>query len=78
MSVVTLRTPVEFGHQQNDPVRLVVGLAAPDDEGHVTALATLADFLADAGRREALLAASTPAEVARMITIYEETVDPAG
>ena len=31
----------------NDPVRLVVGLAAPDEEGHVTALSTLAEFLSD-------------------------------
>ena len=39
--------PVDFGHRTNDPVRLVVGLAAPDEEGHVTALSTLAEFLSD-------------------------------
>jgi PTS system ascorbate-specific IIA component len=71
ISLVTLVNPVEFGHRQNDPVRLVVGLAAPDDEGHVTALATLAEFLADEGRRTALLSASDPASIRQMIGDYE-------
>jgi len=38
ISLVTLAQPVAFGHKQNDPVSLVVGLAAPDEEGHVQAL----------------------------------------
>jgi PTS system ascorbate-specific IIA component len=71
ISIVTLADPVEFGHRQNDPVRLVVGLAAPDDDGHVTALATLAEFLADEGRRTGLLAASDPSSVRQMIGDYE-------
>jgi ascorbate PTS system EIIA or EIIAB component len=72
ISIVTLGHPVAFGHAQNDPVRLVVGLAAPDEEGHVTALSTLAEFLADAARLEALIAARTPDEVRRMVASFEE------
>lgn len=75
ISLVTLSGPVEFGHRQNDPVRLVVGLASPDDEGHVTALATLAEFLADEGRRDALLDATDPDAVRRMIGEYEGAVE---
>jgi len=71
ISLVTLAEPVEFGHRQNDPVDLVVGLAAPDDEGHVTALATLAEFLSDGGRSTALLAAPDPEAVRQMIGDYE-------
>lgn len=71
MSLVTLAEPVAFGHRQNDPVRLVVGLAAPDDEGHVTALATLAEFLADEGRRTTLLSATDPASIRQLIGDYE-------
>jgi PTS system ascorbate-specific IIA component len=78
MSVVTLRRPVEFGHKQNDPVRLVVGLAAPDDEGHVTALASLAEFLSDEERREALIGASSASDVVDMIRVYEEAAVQAG
>jgi PTS system ascorbate-specific IIA component len=71
MSLVTLASPIEFGHKDNDPVRLVVGLAAPDHEGHVTALATLAEYLADEGRREALMDAADAAAVRALIGTYE-------
>jgi PTS system ascorbate-specific IIA component len=71
ISLVTLLRPVPFGNRENDPVGLVIGLAAADEEGHVTALATLAEFLADQGRREALLAARTPADVLLLITAFE-------
>jgi len=77
ISLVTLATPVPFGHRQNDPVRLVIGLAAPDDEGHVNALATLAEFLSDDDRRDALLRAADPGTVRSLIAAYEEAHDPA-
>ena len=51
ISLVTLLEPVAFGHRENDPVRLVIGLAAVDEEGHITALSTLAEFLSDETRR---------------------------
>ncbi|HEX5038893.1 MAG TPA: PTS sugar transporter subunit IIA [Candidatus Limnocylindria bacterium] len=71
MSLVTLAEPVTFGHSRNDPVRLVVGLAAPDEDGHVTALSTLAEFLADEGRQQELLSAETADDVARMVRGFE-------
>jgi PTS system ascorbate-specific IIA component len=71
LSMVTLSRPVEFGHPDNDPVSLVVGLAAPEAESHVAALATLADFLSDEGRREALLAASTAEAIRAMVLAFE-------
>jgi ascorbate PTS system EIIA or EIIAB component len=79
MSLVTLARPVAFGHRANDPVSLVIGLAAPDDEGHVGALATLAEFLVDEDRRRALLDATSPAAIRALITDYEaETAGAAG
>ena len=71
LSIVTLSRPVDFGHRTNDPVRLVVGLAAPDDAGHVDALAALAEFLVDDVRREALLAARDAATVRSLIRDWE-------
>jgi ascorbate PTS system EIIA or EIIAB component len=71
MSLVTLAGPVAFGHSKNDPVRLVVGLAAPDEDGHITALSTLAEFLADEARQRELLSADTPDDVARMVRAFE-------
>ena len=71
LSLVTLATPVPFGHRHNDPVRLVIGLAAPDDEGHVSALATLAEFIADDDRRDALMRAADAGAVRSLIAAYE-------
>jgi PTS system ascorbate-specific IIA component len=71
MSLVTLAHPVEFGNKANDPVSLVIGLAAPDDEGHVGALATLAEFLVDEDRRAALQAATSTAAIRSLIADYE-------
>jgi len=68
---VTLAEPVAFGHPQNDPVRLVVGLAARDDASHVTALATLAELLSDDDRRHELEAARTADELLALVRSHE-------
>src|SRR5919107_2424795 len=73
ISLVTLLQPVAFGHRQNDPVRLVIGLAAVDEEGHITALSTLAEFLSDETRREGLITAAGAADVARMVRSFDES-----
>lgn len=46
--LVTLSTPVPFGHTQNDPVDLVFVLGAVDKKGHIEALQRLARMLGDA------------------------------
>jgi PTS system ascorbate-specific IIA component len=71
ISLVTLARPVPFGHRTNDPVTLVVGLAAPDEEGHVTALSTLAEFLSDEDSRLGLLGATDPDDVLRQVGAFE-------
>lgn len=63
MSWVRLAGPVTFGHKTNDPVTLVVALAATDAKAHTSAMAELAKVLGDASRRSALDTAATPAEL---------------
>ena len=63
MSWVRLATPVEFGHRTNDPVRLVVALAAHDSKAHQAAMAQLARVLADPEKKAALEGASSPQQV---------------
>jgi PTS system ascorbate-specific IIA component len=77
LSIIRLATPVPFGHRQNDPVRLVVGLASPDDDGHVLALATLAEFLSNPDRQASLLAAPDVAAVLGLIRRFEGERDAA-
>ena len=66
-SILTLDPPVPFGHPENDPVRLVVGLAAPDDESHIEALRQMADLLGDDTRREELIGARVVDEVMELV-----------
>ena len=45
LSLVQLKTPVNFNHPENDPVKLVIGLASPDNSSHLKALQLLSNFL---------------------------------
>ncbi|MFC6064820.1 PTS sugar transporter subunit IIA [Streptomyces ochraceiscleroticus] len=63
MSWVRLAEPVEFGHESNDPVSLVVGLAARDSGAHTEAMAALARLLGDPETERALREARTPEAV---------------
>ncbi|MDI3385317.1 PTS sugar transporter subunit IIA [Streptomyces sp. B-S-A8] len=60
MAWVRLAEPVEFGHETNDPVELVVGLAAKDASEHTAAMAALARLLGDPATAAALREAPTP------------------
>lgn len=62
LSVVTLVTPVAFGHPHNDPVRVVIGLAA-GYATHLSVVAALANVFNDTDAVEHLAAAASPGEV---------------
>ncbi|MDO5077030.1 PTS sugar transporter subunit IIA [Corynebacterium sp.] len=59
MSWVRLAEPVEFGHPKNDPVTLVVALAAKDSTEHTKAMAQLARLLSKPDTKALLDAAMT-------------------
>ena len=63
LSWVRLAEPVAFGHPTNDPVDLVVALAATDDRAHATAMAELAKVVGSQDQRAAVNTAATPAAV---------------
>ncbi|OBF27874.1 PTS sugar transporter subunit IIA [Mycobacterium sp. ACS4331] len=68
MSWVRLASPIAFGHKTNDPVTLVVALAATDSGAHNTAMADLAKVLGNPDKRAALDTAGTPAELLAVLT----------
>ena len=55
LSLVTLAEPVVFGHESNDPVRLVIGLCAVDHDSHLEMLAELSTLLSDGATVNSLL-----------------------
>jgi DNA-binding GntR family transcriptional regulator/mannitol/fructose-specific phosphotransferase system IIA component (Ntr-type) len=60
LALVTLQPSLPFGNSENDPVRLLIAIAAVDTQQHVEALKEIADVLSDPVRRKALMQASTP------------------
>lgn len=67
LSWVSLAEPVEFGSKQNDPVDLVVGLAALDHDAHLQIMSKLAGVLADEATLARLRAGTDPAEIRRAL-----------
>lgn len=61
LGFATLSEPgVSFGAGENDPVRLIITLAATDANSHIDLLGELADVLMDGERLAGMLAADTP------------------
>lgn len=63
LAVVTLARPVAFGHPHNDPVRVVLALAAASPERHLPMLAAIANAFNARDAVERIAAATTAAEV---------------
>ena len=63
MSWLRLQTPVPFGSPKNDPVSLVVALAATDAKTHLSAMKGLARVLANHDQREALEQADSEQQI---------------
>jgi PTS system ascorbate-specific IIA component len=63
LSLVTLSTPVVFGSTSNDPVSLVIGLAAVDHDSHIDLMAALSELLMSEDTVNSLLGATNESEV---------------
>lgn len=45
MSLMTLKTPVKFGNEDNDPVKIIFSLATTENEGHLEVLGELSNLI---------------------------------
>ena len=63
IAIVRLKTPVNFGNEDNDPVYFVVALAAVDQEQHIDGLRQLALVLGDDDKIIAIKEATTREEL---------------
>lgn len=73
LSWLSLAEPIEFGSAQNDPVRLVIGLAALDHDGHIQELAAIADLLQDQQSLQELLEATSPPGLRNLLAKRKDT-----
>lgn len=63
IAVVQLATPINFGNKDNDPVFLVIALAAVDNQQHIQGLAELASVLGNSENVQALKNCKTEKEL---------------
>ena len=71
LSIVTLASPVNFGHPHNDPVSVILGLAIATADEHLAAVAAVANVFNDSTAIAELAAATTAAEVQRIMGAVE-------
>lgn len=67
IGVATLKTPVEFGNEANDPVKYIFTLSAKDSSQHLSALSELAGLFEDKGFFNLLDNSNNPKEIMEYI-----------
>jgi mannitol/fructose-specific phosphotransferase system IIA component (Ntr-type) len=67
MSLITLKEPVEFGSELNDPVKLIVTLAAKDSTSHLKALSQLMNLFMEGEDLATIMKSSDKNEVLKII-----------
>lgn len=63
LSFVRLRKPVVFGHAENDPVQLVLGLSATGQDEHIALIQQLVTLLGDEPTYHLFLNSSDPDQI---------------
>lgn len=66
-SVITLEEPINFGHEKNDPVSIVICLAATDHSTHLRALSDLVNYINDDAFIQLLKESNSPEEIINYI-----------
>lgn len=76
ISWVSLAEPIAFGHAKNDPVSIVVGLAARDHDGHLKIMSVLAGVLAEPATLARLAKAPDPTTVREILRTAGQHSEP--
>lgn len=71
MNLIRLKTPVEFGADEDDPIRYVCCLSAVDHKTHLKAFFNLVNMLKNPAFKHKLDEADTPEAVEKIIEQYE-------
>jgi len=72
MSLMTLSQPVSFSDKDRHRVRLVIVLAAIDNETHLKALSQLTTLLSERANVEKIINTDSKEEVTDLITKYSK------
>ncbi|MEQ7193172.1 PTS sugar transporter subunit IIA [Enterococcus avium] len=67
LNFAVLETPVEFGKESLDPIKLIITLAAVDSTSHLDVIADLTDILIDEELLEKILSVDTSEELYELL-----------
>lgn len=67
ISIITLENSVEFGNEENDPVKIVIAFSAESNEGHLVQLTAIAQLLEDEEKVNKILNSTDEEEVYQII-----------
>ncbi|HHJ1150801.1 TPA: PTS sugar transporter subunit IIA [Proteus mirabilis] len=70
LALTIIEKRVEFGADENDPVKLLIVLAATDNDSHINAIVKLAELFDNQDDIDTLLQAKSKAEVLAVINHY--------
>lgn len=70
VSIITLKNPIEFGSELNDPVKLIITLAAEDNTKHLDFLAKLMNLLTNTEDLNELISANENKDVINIMEKY--------
>lgn len=71
LALMTLATPVPFGHSENDPVDIVLAMGAVDKQAHLKALQQLAHLLGDAAALQRLRTANSDRQLLSVLRAWK-------
>ena len=66
-SIVTLKTPIEFGHDENDPVSVVFGLVGKTSDDHINTITKIASLCESKNFITSLLNCTSIEEVVELL-----------
>ena len=72
MSLIILKSPINFGSENNDPVKLIVTIAGTDSESHLKALAQLMELFMNSEDLKKIMDATNKEEVLSIIKNYSK------
>jgi len=67
MSLVTLETPIDFGHEENDPVDVAIAFSSSSSKKHLELIQEIVELLRDEGKMAAVRAANSEDELLKIL-----------
>ncbi len=72
LALSVLKTPVCFGNEENDPVKLVISLCATDSNSHVDVIADLASMIMSDDIMERVFTCSDKKELLEIVSAIDD------